>query len=80
MMVIIFYFGGVYTRLRHAILRHRTTFTESEVRYMIDIMDNWTEDYKLLATEARDDEVKGLHDDMSVAIEVRNKLWRQLND
>ncbi len=44
---------------------------------MIDIMDNWTETYKHLAAD--DDEIADLHEDMSIAMDVRNKLWRQLN-
>lgn len=44
---------------------------------MIDIMDNWIETYKHI--EAGDDEIPDLHEDMSIAMDVRNKLWRQLN-
>ncbi len=44
---------------------------------MIDIIDAWVEPYKALDID--DDEVVGLHEGMSTAIDVRNKLWRQLN-
>ncbi len=72
----IYPFRDVYTRLRQAI-KPRPSFTEDEVRYLIDIVDSWTETYKHI--EAEDDEVQHLHEDMSTAIDVRNKLWRQLN-
>jgi hypothetical protein len=57
----------------------RIYFTEDEIHYLVDILDSWAETYRHIATEAEDDEVHGLHEDMSVAMEVRDKLWRQLN-
>lgn len=59
--------------------RRRPYFTESEVKYLIDIVDNWVAEYPQVAMGADDDEIETLHDDMSVAMEVRNKLWQQLN-
>ncbi len=44
---------------------------------MIDIIDIWVEQHRTLDME--DDEVAGLHASMSTAVDVRDKLWRQLN-
>jgi hypothetical protein len=60
--------------------RNRVYFTEQEVHYLVDITDAWIEAYPSIAREADDDEIEGLHNDMSVAIDVRDKLWRQLNN
>lgn len=65
--------GKVYT------WRNRVYFTDSEVRYLIDMVDAWIEAYPDVGVYADDDEVDQLHRDMSTAMEVRDKLWRQLN-
>lgn len=80
--VLFFVSSSVYNSVKQALKRlfSRIYFTEGEVHYMIDILDSWAETYRHLAVEAEDDEIEGLHDDMSIAMEVRDKLWRQLNE
>jgi len=58
---------------------NRVYFDETEVEYLIDIVDTWIEAYPSIGLEADDDEVEALHHDMSTAMDVRNKLWRQLH-
>jgi len=71
----------VYTRLSRVLprrLRDRVYFTEDEVRYMIDIVDIWIEGHSPAGFDAEDDEVATLFENMSTAVDVRNKLWKQL--
>lgn len=58
----------------------RVYFTEEEVAYLIDIIDVWVEEHMDLgnATELFG-EVQGVYENMAVAIDVREKLWRQLS-
>ncbi len=46
---------------------------------MIDIMDNWTETYRHIEMEDNAVDIASLHEDMSIAMDIRDKLWRQLN-
>lgn len=62
----------VYTRLS------RVYFTEDEVEYLIDIVDVWIEGHRDL--EPDDDELVGVYENFAIATDVRNKLWRQLNE
>ena len=57
--------------------QRRISFTEDEIQYIIDVTDRWVEEHTTLFVE--DDEVAALHESMSTAVDVRNKLWRQLN-
>ena len=59
--------------------RRRPFFTEEEIKYLIDIVDSWIEEYPDVGKQAEDDEIESLHNDMSTAMDVRNKLWQQLN-
>lgn len=70
----------VYTRLRRVIKQYtnRVYFTEDEVQYMIDIVDVWIEGHRDLDPD--DDEVEHLFENMSVAVDVRDKLWEQLTN
>ena len=63
----------VYTRF------NRVYFDETEVVYLIDITDSWIAAYPSIAEGADDDEIEALHDDMSTAMGIRDKLWRQLH-
>lgn len=65
--------------LKRAIARRRISFSQDEVLYLIDIMDNWAESYKHLEMDEAATDIVTLHEDMSVAIDIRDKLWRQLN-
>lgn len=62
----------VYTNLRGVY------FTEDEVRYLIDIVDVWIEGHKDI--EPADDELEDVYENFAVAVDVRNKLWKQLNE
>jgi hypothetical protein len=59
----------------------RVYFTEDEIAYLIDIVDVWIESHKESAEDddVEDDEIEGLFDNMARAIDVRDKLWRQLS-
>lgn len=77
----LFWLGSpVYTRLRRVIKRwtDRVYFTEDEVQYMIDIVDVWIEGHRDLDPD--DDELVGVYENFAIAIDVRDKLWRQLNE
>lgn len=68
----------VYTRLSRGIKQRGVFFTEDEVRYLVDIVDIWIEGHKDTGLDADDDEVPNLFENMSIAVDVRNKLWRRL--
>lgn len=70
----------VYTKLGRVIKRFtdRVYFTEAEVEYLIDIVDVWIEGHRDL--EPDDDELVGVYENFAIATDVRNKLWRQLNE
>ena len=59
-------------------LTNRVYFTEDEINYLIDIVDVWVEEHRALNPD--DDEVEGVYMNMAVAVDVRDKLWRQLNE
>ena len=54
----------------------RVYFTEAEVEYLIDIVDSWVESHQSLSES---EDVEGIFENMAVAIDVREKLWRQLS-
>jgi hypothetical protein len=68
----------VYTELWRSIIGDGVYFTEDEVRYMIDIVDVWIEGHRDIDPD--DDELADVYENFAVAVDVRNKLWRQLND
>ena len=67
----------VYTKLRRLIF-DRVYFTEDEVRYMIDIVDIWIEGHRDIDPD--DDELNDVYENFAIAVDVRDKLWRQLNE
>jgi len=69
----------IWARDKVYTLTNRVYFDETEVVYLIDIVDNWIAAYPSIAEAADDDEIEALHDDMSTAMGIRNKLWEQLH-
>lgn len=51
-----------------------------EAEYLLDALDVWIDGYKDTAGVAEDEEIQGLYDSMAVAIDVRQRLWKELND
>lgn len=68
------YLRRLYNRLQ------RVYFTEEEVSYLIDIVDMWIESHKDQHAVIEDDEVEAVFENMAIAVDVRNKLWRQLRN
>jgi len=60
----------VYTK------RDQVFFTSHEILYLIDIVDAWVEEHQRLVDA---DDIEGVYMNMAVAIDVREKLWRQIS-